>query len=258
MSVPRYRVDLEACFVLHHRSWRESSLIIDVFGVQSGRLALVARGARRTTSPFRGLLQPFVPLFISWAGRGDLGSLRSAEPDGLPIPLSGRGLAGGLYLNELLMRLTHRHDPHPELLPSYRHALMGLSVENDIGPVLRIFEKRLLAAIGYGLVLEQEAHNGRPLRSDRMYRYLRDAGPVEEEGGEAPGIQVSGATLLALARERFDTIEEASEAKRLMRFLLDGLLGSRPLFSRTLFRTTSGSPSFQRDLDDRTPKGSRG
>ena len=91
-----------------------------------------------------------------------------------------------------------------------------------------------------------------------MYRYLRDAGPVEEEGGEAPGIQVSGATLLALARERFDTIEEASEAKRLMRFLLDGLLGSRPLFSRTLFRTTSGSPSFQRDLDDRTPKGSRG
>lgn len=258
MSVPRYRVDLEACFVLHHRSWREASLIIEVFGVQSGRMALVARGARRTTSPLRGLLQPFVPVFVSWAGRGDLASLRSAEPDGPPIPLSGRSLAGGLYLNELLMRLTHRHDPHPGLLPSYRQALVGLSMESDIEPVLRIFEKRLLAAIGYGLVLEQEANNGAPLRSDRMYRYLRDTGPVEDEGGEAPGIRVSGATLSALAQERFDSIEQATEAKRLMRYLLNGLLGSRPLFSRTLFRAAAESSPFQHDFHDRTSKGSTG
>ena len=91
-----------------------------------------------------------------------------------------------------------------------------------------------------------------------MYRYLRDTGPVEDEGGEAPGIQVSGATLSALARERFDSTGQASEAKRLMRFLLNGLLGSRPLFSRMLFRTTPGSSPSQRDPHNRTPEGSRG
>ena len=146
------------------------------------------------------------------------------------------------------MRLTHRHDPHPGLLPSYRQALIGLSTEDDIEPVLRVFEKRLLAAIGYGIVLEQEANSGRPLQSDRNYWYLRDTGPTEEEGGKGPGIQVSGATLLALARERFDSIAQASEAKLLIRFLLNGLLGSRPLVSRTLFRTTPKSPPFQRNF----------
>ena len=236
-----HKVDLEPCFVLHNRPWRETSLIVEVFGAQSGRFALVARGARRAASPLRGVLQPFVPLLVSWSGRGELGTLRAAEPDGPVPPLSGRGLVGGLYLNELLMRLTHRHDPHPELLLDYRQTVIALSEHADIEPTLRIFEKRLLSAIGYGLVLEQEAGNERPVQVGREYRYLPEAGPVAGKDTGEPGVDVSGATLLALAREHLDSAEQVSQAKRLMRFVLQGLIGPRPLGSRMLFRPASKS-----------------
>ena len=233
------RVDLDRCFVLHQRSWRETSLIIEVFSTHSGRLGLVARGARRASSPLRGLLQPFVPLLASWMDRGELGTLRAAEPDGPPLPLSGRGLASGLYLNELVMRLTHRHDPHPELLRDYREALFGLHDSGDIEPVLRVFEKRLLSAIGYGLLLEREAGSELPVRDELRYRYVPEMGPVEEWEGGSPGVDVSGATLLALSRERLESAAQMSEAKRLMRFLIERLLGTRPLASRMLFRSLS-------------------
>lgn len=234
-----HRVDLNPCFVLHQRPWRESSLIVEVFSAHSGRLGLVARGARRPASPLRGLLQPFVPLLVSWLDRGELGTLRAAEPDGSVLPLTGKALAGGLYLNELLMRLTHRHDPHPELLEDYRQALLGLHGREDMEPVLRVFEKRLLSAIGYGLLLDREGGSDRPVHVHRSYRYLPEFGPVEGRDIEAPGVDVSGATLLALAEERLESPEEFSEAKRLMRYLLEGLLGPRPLGTRMLFRTQS-------------------
>lgn len=234
-----HHVDLNPCFVLHQRPWRETSLIVEMFSAHSGRLGLVARGARRAASPLRGLLQPFVPLLASWSERSELGTLRSAEPDGPALPLSGSHLAGGLYLNELLMRLTHRHDPHPELLSDYREALLGLHENRDIETVLRLFEKRLLGAIGYGLVLERDARTEEPLRARLQYRYLPELGPVEGGGDEAPGLDISGATLIALSRERLETDAERSEAKRLMRFLLERLLGPRPLASRMLFRSLS-------------------
>ena len=238
MPVPD-RVDLDPCFVLHQRPWRETSLIIEVFSTHSGRLGLVARGARRPASPLRGLLQPFVPLLASWSDRGELGTLRAAESDGPSLPLSRRGLAGGLYLNELIMRLTHRHDPHPELLFDYRQALLGLHEEGDIEPVLRVFEKRLLSAIGYGLSLEREVGTDHPVRGELRYRYLPELGPIEGGDSEAPGVEISGATLLALSRERLESAAQLSEAKRLMRFLLERLLGPRPLGSRLLFRSQS-------------------
>ena len=236
MSVQQ-RVDLNPCFVLHQRPWRETSLIIEVFSTHSGRLGLVARGARRSASPLRGLLQPFVPLLASWSERGELGTLRTAELDGPVLPLAGRGLAGGLYLNELIMRLTHRHDPHPELLPHYRQALLGLRDESGIEPVLRVFEKRLLSAIGYGLLLEREAESEEAVRDELRYRYVPERGPLRGGEGAPPGVDVSGATLLALSRERLESAAQLSEAKRLMRFLLERQLGSRPLASRMLFRT---------------------
>ncbi len=233
------RVDLDPCFVLHQRAWRETSLIVEVFSTHSGRLGLVARGARRASSPLRGLLQPFVPLLVSWSDRGELGTLRAAEVDGVALPLSGRGLAGGLYLNELIMRLVHRHDPHPGLLLDYRRALSGLREGTDIEPVLRVFEKRLLSAVGYGLLLEREAGSEVPVRDETRYRYVPEQGPVVDARGESPGIDVSGATLLALSRESLESAEHMREAKRLMRYLLDRLLGPRPIASRMLFRSSS-------------------
>ena len=139
-------------------------------------------------------------------------------------------------MNELLMRLTHRHDPHPELLEDYRQALLELHAREDFEPVLRVFEKRLLSAIGYGLLLDRQGGNDHPVRADRSYRYRPEFGPVEGGDARTPGVDVSGATLLALAEERLASPEERSEAKRLMRYLLEGLLGPRPLGARMLFR----------------------
>lgn len=227
------RIELEPAFVLHTRPYRETSLIVEAFGRDAGRLGLVAKGARRPRAGLRGALQPFRPLLLSWAGRGDLGVLTGAEPDGFVRPLAGAALFSGLYMNELLMRLTHRHDPHPELFHYYRDALASLAEEPATEAVLRIFEKHLLESIGYGLVLDREVRSGEPIRDADRYRYDMDRGPV---GGDGEGIRVSGATLLSLARERLESEQALDEAKRLMRAVLGRYLGDKPLATRSLFR----------------------
>jgi DNA repair protein RecO (recombination protein O) len=121
------RVELEPAFVLHTRVYRETSLIVEVFGRDTGRFGLVAKGARRPKSALRGMLQSFHPLLLSWSGSGELGLLTGAEPDGYMRPLAGKALFSGFYINELLMRLMHRHDPHPELFHYYRHAIESLN-----------------------------------------------------------------------------------------------------------------------------------
>ena len=239
------RASLEPCLVLHHRPWRETSAIVEMFAAESGRIGVVARGGRRPSSPFRGLLQPFIPLLGSWRGRGDLATLTGIEADGPPSALTGQALFGGLYLNELLMRLLHRHDPHAELFISYRGTLDRLSQGEPVEPTLRVFEKYLLADIGYGLVLDREVESGEPIEGDMRYDYVAEIGPKPVSGPPASGhgVQVSGRTLLALAKERFDAPDEVRESKRLMRYLLSELLGDRPLAVRALFERQGGARS---------------
>lgn len=200
-----------------------------------GRMGLVARGARGRSARWAGVLEAFRPLLLAWSGRGELGTLTGAEPDGAPVRLAGRSLLSGFYVNELLLRLLHRHDPHPELFDAYRETVRDLAGAGPDEPVLRIFEKRLLEAVGYGLVLTADADEGAPLRQDVDYFYQPDRGPCRSRPGEQAVVAVSGRTLQALADERLVDSDTLREAKRLMRFVLSRHLGERPLASRALF-----------------------
>lgn len=233
------RTELHPAFVLHQRPYRETSLIVEILGRDTGRVGVVAKGARRPKSPVRGLLQPFRGLLASWSGRGELAVLTGAEFDGYASPLGGSALFSGLYMNELLMRLMHRHDPYPDLFESYRLALDELRRARPVEPVLRVFEKRLLEAIGYGLVLDREVETGAVIGARDEYCYRADRGPVRALAGDAADIRVHGETLLSLARERLEGTETLEEAKRLMRCVLGEYLGERPLATRALFRGRS-------------------
>jgi DNA repair protein RecO (recombination protein O) len=235
------RVELEPAFLLHNRSYRESSLITEIFGRESGRLGLVAKGARRPKSAMRGMLQPFQPLLLSWSGGGDLGLLTGVEPDGYMQPLLGKALFSGMYMNELLMRLMHRHDPHPELFHHYANALDALSHAQRTDAVLRVFEKQMLESIGYGLVLDRDIESGEPIEDTCAYRYRADHGPTSQANDDWGGVRVTGETLLALASERLESERALDEAKQLMRVVLRHYLGERPLATRSLFRRRSAS-----------------
>lgn len=231
------RVAQEPAFILHHHNYAETSLLLEVLTRTHGRLGLIAKGARRPRSPLRATLIPFQPLAVAFSGRGDLPALSSAEPLASAAPLAGNMLFCGLYLNELLLRLLHRHDPHERLFDHYTDALERLAAGTDSEPVLRVFEKRLLDEIGYGVVLDHDVADGSALQADREYRYLPERGPVAAGSTQDEGIAVQGKSLLALAAERLQEESVRRDAKRLMRALLARHLGNRPLISRELFRS---------------------
>lgn len=250
---------LEQAYVLHYRLYRDSSLIIELLTAGQGRIALVARGARRPKSRMHGLLQPFRPLLASWTLRGELGSLTAVEiRDSASI--GGRALISGFYLNELLMRLLHRHDPHPGLFAIYEAALRRLASPEIAAEaeqsVLRQFELTLLRELGYGLVLDREIMGGTPILPDAMYYYYPERGPVHEDAVAMPHavreeaaeyaaharpMRLHGGSLLALARGELHDAVHLHEAKRLLRTALEARLGGKPLASRKLFRRRVGS-----------------
>lgn len=242
MSANRARVLLQPGYVLHRRPYRDSSLLLELLTPQFGRMGLVARGARQPKSRLHGVLQPFRPLLVSWSGGGELATLSAAEGDGAVPWLGGQALMGGLYVNELLVRLLHRSDPHPGLY-SFYHATVQVLAGVDasapaLEPILRRFEKHLLEEIGYGLVLEYDAEHGRPVEAQRLYVYHLRHGPVPVAGDEAPRgelLALRGQSLLDLARGEFRDELSLREAKRLTRAALAEQLGSRPLASRRLF-----------------------
>ena len=230
------RIDLEPALVLHARAWRETSLLVEAFSRGHGRLGLIARGARRPKSRLRGLLQPFIPLLLSWRGKGELATLTGAETTGGVVLLAGSAAIVGFYVNELLLRFLHRHDPEPILFDQYRAALDRIAHLDDPEPVLRIFEKRLLQAVGYALELEREANSGVAIDPEGRYRYTTDSGPERWSSDTCPGVCVRGSTLLALAREQLTDRHTIREAKHLMRSIIDEHCGGRALASRSLWR----------------------
>ncbi|OGI43940.1 MAG: DNA repair protein RecO [Candidatus Muproteobacteria bacterium RBG_16_64_11] len=230
------RVFQQPAFVLHTSDYRETSLLVEAYSRNHGRIGLIAKGARRAKTGLRAVLNPFQPLLLSWSGKSDLATLTAAEPDQTALILSGEALYCGFYLNELLMRLLHRHDPHERLFDAYRDALGQLQASGEHDVALRIFEKRLLQELGYGPVLDHEVGATTPIAPDRVYEYLPERGPVPVGGGPAGGVRIHGRSLLALAAGRFSDAQELREAKRLMRSMLAQHLGERPLYSRELFQ----------------------
>ena len=235
------RVTLQPSYVLHGRSYRETSLLLEVFTRDHGRLGLVARGARSARSSWKGLLQPFRPLLLSWNLRGELGTLTAVDQVAAPPPARGPALFCGLYVNELLIRGLHRSDVHPELFESYRTLLTDLSSHPQPEPILRMFEKHLLDVLGYGLQLEQECDTGAAVLPAAWYAWVPERGMVRQEfqvadSGEAPEARlVSGAALLALQSNRIEAAH-MGELKQLMRRVLRHYLGGKPLVSQSLFQ----------------------
>jgi DNA repair protein RecO (recombination protein O) len=226
------RIQLEPAYVLHSRSFRETSLIVEAFTREHGRIAVVARGAKSARSRWRNVLQPFRPLLLSWNQKSDLGTLTAADQVASPPPLQGQSLYCGMYLNELLMRLLHRGDPHVEVFECYRQVLSELALEMQPQPILRVFEKHLLEAIGYAMLLDREYSSGSEIQTQDWYDYKPDRGPVRCSG---PGKgRVSGAALLALHTENLSG-ENLPELRMLMRSVIGYHLGGKPLASLSLF-----------------------
>lgn len=231
------RADHEPGYVLHTYPYKETSLIVEAFTRAHGRVALLARGARRPRSAMRGMLLSFHRLRLTWSGSAELGTLISAEwAGGLQAP-AGIGLMCGFYVNELLLRLVPREDPHEALFDFYAQSL-GALVDGDPAPALRMFEKRLLAELGYAPSLDRDAQS-QPIDPQRQYVYEPERGPVEVKGGHAgPGAElvVSGRTLLDVARDEYGRPETREEARFLMRGLIGHRLRGQVLHTRAILR----------------------
>lgn len=219
-------------YLLHERPYRETSLILDIFSREEGRLSLLVKGVR---TPGRRVerLRPFTPYALQWSGKSDLPLLRNRESLAPPLVLAGVRLFCGLYLNELLVRFLHRHDPHAGLFEAYRQTLLALADDDDLEWALRRFELNLLTETGYGLSLARDAASGEPVQPTRTYRYLPGRGIVPDSAGAD---LLSGATLLALHRGAVLDAPQRREAKGLLRTAIHFHLDGKPLKSRDLFR----------------------
>ena len=232
----RQTAEMQPSFVLHTRKFRETSLLVEFFTHRFGRVGVVARGARSGKYAHGALLQPFSLVKISWVARGDLGTLTAVEREAAPNRLQGRALACGFYLNELLIRLLTRHDPHPQLFECYEVTLQSIVNHNQQTHALRLFERRLLDEIGYGLILDHDVSSGAAIQADLRYDYHPEVGPVASATAGDGCISVSGATLIALDHQKPMSLEQLREARFLLRKVLSRYLGDKPLKSRELLR----------------------
>lgn len=235
----RRRIEQELGYVLHSYAYKETSLIVETFSRRCGRVGLLARGARRPRSAMRGLLLAFQRLRLSWSASSELGTLTAVEwAGGLPA-LPGIALMCGFYLNELLLRLLPREDPHEALFDSYDASLARLSAGHAPADVLRAFELRMLAELGYAPLLELEANGRAPVDPRRRYLYEPEFGPVPLNGdGTAPppsgSCVVSGQTLLDVARDDYARAQTRDEARTLMRTLIAQRLPGQTLHTRNV------------------------
>lgn len=226
-------MEFTQAFVLHQRPYRETSLLLDVFTADYGRLSLVARGMRQSKRRHNNPLQLFQPLWLNWFGRGDLLTLSKVETISAPYWLQGNATLCGLYINELLVRLLMQQQPEPLVFEAYQKALEGLQEADQAEQVLRLFEKRLLEALGYGLDLTTDSQ-GEPVEQHLHYSYQPDQGLQLCLVNDTKRI-ISGASLLQLLQENLNDPNSLNETKQLMRLIINYYLDGKPLKSRQLF-----------------------
>lgn len=261
-----YRVQLQPAYVLHQRAYRDSSAIVEVFSEEYGRRSLVAKGLKRPKSKLKGVLQPFQPLLISWGGKSELGTLTDAELYSPAVAVPPKYLPAAFYLNELLLKLLHKDDPHADIFQVYHETLnqfRRLSEDNSNELLwqasLRQFELALMQSIGYGLVLDHDVVTQRQIMPQVQYEYILDHGPVPIDQAHVSqgGISLSGQALLMLAnyQRMTETAQKSDdqakqlfkEARRLLRAIIDSHLGNKNLHSRELFISLAAKQRVQRD-----------
>jgi len=231
-----FRQDAQPAFVLHTYPFRETSLLVEAYARNHGRVALVARGARRPKSALRGVLLPFQPLLLSWAGKKELRTLIRAEWHGAYAPLRGQALICGFYLNELLLKLLPRDDAHERLFAAYEETLSALRADADQPALLRCFEISLLGELGYAVVLDRDVERDEPVARERSYVYVVERGPVDRLTTRQNGVELSGQTLIDMQSGRYSSAVTQQESKILMRALINHYLGNQVLHTRQLLR----------------------
>lgn len=230
----------EPAYVIHRRPWRETSLMVDLFTLNHGRMTVIARGASSARSPLKAQLQPFQPLLLDWSGRGELKTLTQVEVRPGPELKRTAALYSGLYLNELLQRILPVADPHPTLFAAYIDAIGELANTDDIEPVLRRFEQTFAGALGYNFAWDLTTDTGEAVEPDRRYCYDPEQGIVSKPFQGVRLQELPGQALLAIAAGDLESAGSRRLAKRVMRVLVDYLLQGRPLNSRSLFTHLRG------------------
>lgn len=230
------RVQLQPAFILHRRPYRETSWLLEVFSRDHGRIGLIARAARQARPRHGSVLEPARELLLSWTLRGDLGLLGHAEAQVMAPTAGGEQLLSVLYLNELLLRLITRHDPHPQLFEYYRAALQELCRKPASAIPLRRFELRLLHELGYGLNFDRDSQ-GEPIRHGLRYDYRMGQGACLLQDSQAMEVAISGDVLLAMRDDGLDETQSRREARLLLRTALRTHLGDKPLQTPELFRS---------------------
>ncbi len=229
------RVEQQPVFVLHQRPYRETSVLLELLTADHGRIGAIARGVRQARPRIHaGDLTPFVEAHASWIARGELVTLSAIEPAGPARALAGPALLAGLYVNELLVRLTARGDPHPDLFARFRTLLSEIAAPTDrpapaaLAWSLRRFERDLLASLGYAIECQSVVDDGTPIDPDADYSYDPEEGPrYWQRRPLSP--RVSGRALLSLATDDPPAADEARELRAMMRGVIRHLLGGREL-----------------------------
>ena len=231
------KVDRHPCYLLHQRPYRETSSILEILSMEYGRFSLVAKGIKRKKSKYAGLLRLYQRLQLGWQGKGELKNLIFAEQDGLNISLGGNSLIAAFYLNELVIKLLHRHESHVELFTAYDRAVNDLHTGNSgIQAILRIFEKKLLESIGYGLIFDHDINENVPIDDNKIYYYRAGNGPQLKKPENSDYIKVSGKTLKELDKENIYESPNLIEAKQLMRYIISKYLNGSPMLSRNIYQ----------------------
>ena len=229
------RIQNEPAWLLHHRPFRDSSQILDILSLDQGRLAVIAKGSRGAKSKLRGILRPFLPLQLSWFIRSDLGTLTGAEMNGAALSLSGDALLSGYYVNELILKLLHRHDPQPEIFAAYRRTIERLAGSQDVAAYLRQFEIELLRILGYALNLDHDTETTAPLRPQQQYEYRVEQGLVPVSDRDGPMV-FRGAEIDAIRNQQFADPAVLKNAGSLLRNVIAYHLDGKELKSRKVLK----------------------
>jgi DNA repair protein RecO (recombination protein O) len=228
-----HRVAEQPAFVLHSYPYKETSLIVDVFSRDHGRIALVAKGAKRPHSKLRGVLQTFQPLSVSWSGKSEVRTLIAAEWIGGLLPLERSALLCGFYLNELVMKMLARDDPHPALFERYVNALNELGHDESAPIVLRRFELALLRETGVAGDISIDSRSRQPVDPEAWYVVDPERGPRPAQDADS-WPRVTGKTLIDMQAGNYADAATQTQSKFLMRFLLAHHLGGAPLNTRQI------------------------
>ncbi|HTV77729.1 MAG TPA: DNA repair protein RecO [Steroidobacteraceae bacterium] len=234
------RTLLAPAYLLHAQPYRDTSRILEVLTREEGRLSVFARGVRGPKAKLASLLQPFQPLLISFSSRGEAAQLMGAESGAArhPVRLPPAALLSGFYLNELLMKLTTRHDPNVGLFDAYQDALLALTAGQAQEPVLRSFELRLLQEAGYGVELTHTVTGG-PVLAQGYYQFRPADGLFASTAGHSGAVH--GSSLLNLAAGTLHGSRELADARRVLAAALGHCLEGRPIATRAVARACLGT-----------------